>query len=90
MGKETNKKLKPQVGTHLRVLERNATLPLEDMSSEDLMLEHGQGSEQAFELLVHRHQKQIMNYIYRMVQNRQVAEEIAQEQSFPLEVYLSH
>ncbi|MFP6581190.1 MAG: sigma-70 family RNA polymerase sigma factor [Candidatus Hydrogenedentota bacterium] len=79
MGKETNKKLKPQAGTHLRVLERNATLPLEDMSSEDLMLEHGKGSEQAFELLVHRHQKQIMNYIYRMVQNRQVAEEIAQE-----------
>lgn len=43
------------------------------------MLEHGRGSEEAFTLLVERHQKPVLNYIYRMVQNRQVAEEITQE-----------
>ncbi|MFP6615853.1 MAG: sigma-70 family RNA polymerase sigma factor, partial [Candidatus Hydrogenedentota bacterium] len=33
----------------------------------------------AFSLLVERHQKPVLNYIFRMVQNRQVAEEITQE-----------
>lgn len=79
MANETNKSKAPQVVSHLRVLDRDAGVSLDEFSSEELMLEHGRGSEEAFELLVNRHQKQIMNYIYRMVQNRQVAEEISQE-----------
>lgn len=54
-------------------------LPLRERSDEDLMLEHGRGSEAAFEELVRRHQKGVVNYVYRMVQNRQIAEELAQE-----------
>lgn len=44
-----------------------------------LMLEHGTGSEAAFEELLRRHQKGVLNYMFRMVQNRQVAEELTQE-----------
>jgi RNA polymerase sigma-70 factor (ECF subfamily) len=43
------------------------------------MLEHARGSEEAFEELVRRHQRGVLNYMYRMVQNRQIAEELAQE-----------
>lgn len=54
-------------------------IPLEERSSEWLMLEHGKGSEEAFAVLVRRHQKGMLNYMYRMIQNRQVAEELTQE-----------
>lgn len=50
-----------------------------DLSDETLMLEHANGSEAAFAELVRRHQRGVLNYVHRMVQNRQVAEEIAQE-----------
>jgi len=56
-----------------------AGLPLNERSDESLMLEHGRGSEEAFEELVRRHQKGVLNYMYRMMQNRQIAEELAQE-----------
>ncbi len=49
------------------------------MGDEALMLEHARGSEKAFEELVRRHQRGVLNYMYRMVQNRQIAEELAQE-----------
>lgn len=62
----------------LRVLPP-AGVPLRQRSDEDLMLEHGRGSEMAFEELVRRHQRGVLNYMYRMIQNRQVAEELAQE-----------
>lgn len=62
----------------LRVVGAEA-VPIADMSNEDLMLEHGRGSEEAFNQLVVRHQKGVLNYVYRMVQNRQIAEEITQE-----------
>ena len=52
--------------------------PLEEWGHEDLMLEHGRGSEAAFELLLRRHQKGVLNYMFRMVQNRHVAEELTQ------------
>jgi len=52
---------------------------LNEQSDEDLMLEHAAGSEAAFEELVRRHQKGVLNYTYRMVQNRQIAEELTQE-----------
>ena len=79
MGKVARNKKVSASASGLRILERDGDVALEDLGSEDLMIAHGRGSEAAFTLLVERHQKQILNYIYRMVQNRQVAEEITQE-----------
>ncbi len=62
----------------LRVYSPEGT-PFSEQGDEDLMLAHAAGSEKAFEELVRRHQKGVLNYIYRMVQNRQVAEELTQE-----------
>jgi RNA polymerase sigma-70 factor (ECF subfamily) len=56
-----------------------AGLPLRERSDEALMLDHGKGSTEAFEELVRRHQRGVLNYLYRMVQNRHVAEELTQE-----------
>jgi len=53
--------------------------PLQERSDEALMLEHGRGSEEAFAELVRRHQKGVLNYLYRMVHNRHIAEELTQE-----------
>lgn len=50
-----------------------------DLPDETLMLEHGRGSEEAFTELLRRHERGILNYFFRMVQNRQIAEELAQE-----------
>lgn len=60
------------------VIDRNDT-PLSALSDESLMLRYADGSEEAFEELVRRRHKGILNYMFRMVQNRQVAEELAQE-----------
>lgn len=65
-------------GKGLRLVE-SGEVSIADMGNEDLMLEHGRGSEEAFTELVRRHQKGVLNYVYRMVQNRQIAEEITQE-----------
>jgi len=54
-------------------------LPLDGWGDETLMLEHGKGSEGAFAELVRRHQGGVLNYVFRMVHNRQVAEELTQE-----------
>lgn len=54
-------------------------LPLKEWPDESLMLEHGKGSEAAFTELIRRHQRGVLNYIFRMVQNRQIAEELTQE-----------
>lgn len=54
-------------------------LPVSERSDETLMLDHAAGSEEAFAELVRRHQKGVLNYMYRMVQNRHVAEELTQE-----------
>jgi RNA polymerase sigma-70 factor (ECF subfamily) len=62
----------------LRVVERGEG-PLSEWTDEALMLEHGQGSEAAYAELVHRHQRGVLNYTYRMVQNRHIAEELTQE-----------
>ena len=68
--------LKPE--PTLRVVERGEG-PLRDWSDEALMLEHGKGSEDAYSVLVHRHQRGVLNYTFRMVQNRHIAEELTQE-----------
>ena len=62
----------------LRVLGREG-LPLCERGDEALMLDHAAGSEQAFAELCKRHNKNVLNYIFRMVQNRQIAEELTQE-----------
>ena len=53
--------------------------PQREISDEQLMLDHGNGSEPAFAELMRRHQRGVLNFVYRMVQNRQIAEEITQE-----------
>lgn len=54
-------------------------LPPTEWSDEALMLAHGGGSEEAFAELVRRYQKSVLNYIFRMVHNRHIAEELTQE-----------
>ncbi len=56
-----------------------STLPIPERSNEDLMLAHGTGCEASFEEIVRRHERGMLNYIFRMVQNRQIAEELTQE-----------
>ncbi len=63
---------------HLRLLPSEGP-SIRDVADEDLMLRHADGMEDAFNELVRRHQKGILNYMFRMVQNRQVAEELTQE-----------
>ena len=48
-------------------------------SSEDLMARIAEGDEDAFEILVNRHQISILNFIYRFVGNRAQAKDLAQE-----------
>ena len=64
--------------TRFRVIDPEG-LPLREWSDEALMLKHGEGDEEAFAELLRRHQRGVLNYIYRMVHNRHVAEELAQE-----------
>lgn len=64
--------------TRFRVIDPEG-LPLREWSDEALMLKHGEGDEEAFVELLRRHQRGVLNYIYRMVHNRHVAEELAQE-----------
>ncbi len=68
----------PQAQRRLRVIGPQKG-PLREWGDEALMLEHGKGSEEAFAELLRRHQRSILNYIFRMVQNRHIAEELTQE-----------
>ncbi len=68
----------PQTRTPLRVVEKNE-IAISEIGDVELMLMHGDGSEEAFAELVRRHQRGVLNYVFRMVQNRQIAEEITQE-----------
>jgi RNA polymerase sigma-70 factor, ECF subfamily len=67
-----------QKTTPLRVIGPEG-VPLSERGDESLMLAHGAGSEAAFDELVRRHQRGVLNFVYRMVQNRQIAEELTQE-----------
>ncbi len=62
----------------LRVLERGE-MPLSKWADEDLMLAQGQGSEDAFAELLRRHERGVLNYMFRMLHNRHIAEELCQE-----------
>ncbi len=50
-----------------------------NISDEELMLEYGKGVEWAFELLVERYQKPLINFFYRALADRSQAEDLAQE-----------
>lgn len=56
-----------------------APQPLSEQDDDALMHAHQQGSEAAFEELVRRYQRNIFSYIYRMLQNKHIAEELTQE-----------
>jgi len=62
----------------LRVIETTPAA-ITEWEDEALMLAHGEGSEEAYAELVRRHQRGVLNYTYRMVQNRHIAEELTQE-----------
>ena len=51
----------------------------QEPSSEDLMARIAKGDEDAFEILVNRHQTSILNLIYRLIGDRTLAEDLAQE-----------
>ena len=50
-----------------------------EVTNEELMLAHGRGDEASFDELVNRHQRGVLNYFFRMLQNRQISEELTQE-----------
>jgi RNA polymerase sigma-70 factor (ECF subfamily) len=76
MSEGSKQALALRVHTAPKVAERPDEAPVSD---EHLMLAHGEGSEAAFAELMRRHQRGVLNFVYRMVQNRQIAEEITQE-----------
>jgi len=78
-GNENIVALQPQPhGPQLRVVEPGQG-PVSEWSDEALMLEHGKGSEPAYAELLRRHQKGVLNYMFRMVHNRHIAEELTQD-----------
>jgi RNA polymerase sigma-70 factor, ECF subfamily len=48
-------------------------------SDVQLMLDVKSGDEESFELLLHRYRSPLVNFLYRMVRNREQAEDLAQE-----------
>src|SRR3989475_13071999 len=48
-------------------------------SDVQLMLDVKAGDEQSFALLLHRYRRPLVNFLYRMVRNREQAEDLAQE-----------
>ena len=50
-----------------------------ELSSEDLMARIAKGDEDAFEILVNRHQISVLNLIYRFIGDRTQAKDLAQE-----------
>jgi len=50
-----------------------------DISSEDLMARIANGDDDAFEILVNRHQTSVLNLIYRFMGDRTQAKDLAQE-----------
>lgn len=66
--------------SHLRIVSQNGyPTDWSALDDDSLMAKHQQGEERAFEELVNRYQRSIFSYVYRMLQNRHIAEEITQE-----------
>jgi RNA polymerase sigma-70 factor (ECF subfamily) len=57
----------------------NYKMTQEIISSEDLMIRAGAGDRGAFEILVKRHERSILNFIFRFVGDRRTAEDLAQD-----------
>jgi RNA polymerase sigma-70 factor, ECF subfamily len=53
--------------------------PDEKTTNEDLMGRIGLGNKHAFEVLIHRHQRSVLNFIFRFMGNRSDAEDLTQE-----------
>jgi len=52
---------------------------LKIMTDEELVVSYSNGNNLAFDELLHRHQKNLYNYIYFIVRNRELTEDIFQE-----------
>ena len=52
---------------------------LKELTDEDLILKVAEGNSVCFDILVDRFKVRLFNYLFRMVQDRDEAEEIAQE-----------
>ncbi len=50
-----------------------------EQSNEQLMVAYGQGDSRAFEELLRRHQRPVLNFIFRFVGNRSTAEDLVQD-----------
>ncbi|MDL2214575.1 sigma-70 family RNA polymerase sigma factor [Dysgonomonas sp. OttesenSCG-928-M03] len=52
---------------------------LKVITDEELVVSYSMGNNLAFDELLHRHQKNVYNYIYFIIRNRELAEDIFQE-----------
>lgn len=52
---------------------------LKDMTDEELVISYSIGNNLAFDELLFRHQKNVFNYIYFIIRNREMAEDVFQE-----------
>ena len=52
---------------------------LEELSDEELMLRYGRGEVASFEVILGRHERRILNFVYRSVGERSRAEELTQD-----------
>ena len=60
-------------------MKKGERLCIKEVPSEDLMARIAKGDEDAFEILVNRHQTSILNLIYRFIGDRTQAKDLAQE-----------
>jgi RNA polymerase sigma-70 factor (ECF subfamily) len=78
-------RVSPQVGSHsgeVRAALGAAALAPDawsQLSDAEIMLRVAAGDEAGFPLLVEKYRRQMMHYMYRMVHNQAIAEELAQE-----------
>ncbi|MCC6574683.1 MAG: sigma-70 family RNA polymerase sigma factor [Planctomycetes bacterium] len=60
-------------------MSKAAVVPLESLDDYELVKRFTRGSEAAFETLVHRHKRQVYNFIYKMVGKPEPADDLFQE-----------
>jgi RNA polymerase sigma-70 factor (ECF subfamily) len=54
-------------------------IQLKQMTDEELVVAYAQGNNAAFDILLNRHKSTVFSYIYFIVRNREMAEDIFQE-----------
>ncbi len=62
-----------------RSLEPLSRADLEELADEELMLRYAAGDVAAFEILLGRHERKILNFVYRSIGDRARAEEVTQD-----------